>query len=826
MATDPKKYQKSDELDLKYEFLVSEHQRVAHELFETKKILDGILKSNSWKLTAPLRDWRHYSKKIFPLFRFKKTPLVRTDIIDLEEISPNTFKKTGASSYLAWGVKPSSKKQFIDSGWKAIQFQTTHPIYFHLSFDEGKGFTDLNKRFISITPQNRKIAIKFPSGIDGLNIKKIRIDLFETGENQNIGIESVQEIGSLQLLWLLIKSKIGPSPKYWITKIKKAFELYKTGGFHSIKLKLLGDEPTADYQEWIDLYDSISNDDISLMKSRISSFLIKPKFSVIIPTYNTHKDHLSTAIKSVLDQVYENWELCIADDASTKPEVKETLNKFAKSDPRIKVIYRQKNGHISEASNDALKIATGDYIALLDHDDQLRPHALYMMAEEINKNSNASLIYSDEDKINIVGTRFNPYFKSSFNYHLFLQQNYICHLTVIKKEIVDKVGGFRVGYEGSQDWDLFLRVIDSVDHSTIKHIPHILYHWRAIEGSTAQSSDFKPYALIAAQKALEDHFKRINHNAFVETLEAISQFRIHHPIPSPEPLVSIIIPTKDKAEILARCVNSILQKTTYKNFEILIIDNNSEEDATFKLFDRLTKDHRVSVTRDTGPFNFSALNNRAVTKTKGQILGFLNNDLEVITEGWLSEMVSYAVQPKVGAVGAKLLFPNNLIQHGGVVLGIGGVAGHSHKGQPKDSFGYFNRAYLAQSFSAVTAACLLVRRETFDKIGGFDEAELKVAFNDVDLCLKIKGIGLSNVWTPYSLLYHYESVSRGYEHSPEKFERFEKESRTMKTRWGETLNHDPYYNPNLTIQSEDFKLATPPRAARPWNQASKIKKLK
>ena len=782
---------------------------VAHKA-HLEELLDGIIHSTSWRITSPLRIVAALKRKFWPLLRFKKELFALVDSKDVVAFGEDGFKTKLGTPFIGFAKTDGSA---FTAGWKKVSFKINQTVYFHLSFDEGHGYSDLHKRFILLTPDHPHAAINIPEGV-----KKIRIDFFETGEPVFLKLLSIRALGSLQLGINMVLSKLGTRPKYWLPKLKKAYQLFRLGGFHSIKIKLMGDEQTQSYQEWIDQNDAIRADDIKAMKEHLQTLPFQPKISVVVPTYNTPEDLLKLTIESVRSQVYENWELCIADDASTAPHVRRVLETYAKKDPRIKVLIREKNGHISASSNSALSLATGEYVALLDHDDELRPHALYMNVAELNAHPDAGLIYSDEDKTNIAGTRYNPYFKCDWNPELFLQQNYVCHLTVIKKSLIDAVGGFRLGFEGSQDWDLFLRVTEQLSYQQIRHIPHILYHWRAIEGSTAQSSDFKPYAMIAAEKALNEHFVRIGQKASVEPITAISQFRIRYATPTgaDAPLVSIIIPTKDKLNILVRCVESILEKTVYPNYELIIIDNNSVEPETFAYFEAIKQHPRIRVIRDEGPFNFSALNNRAVAHANGSILGFLNNDLEIINDDWLCEMVSHVVRAQNGAVGARLWFPNQLLQHAGVILGIGGVAGHAHKGQPRSNFGYFNRSILTQNFSAVTAACLLIRKEVFEAVGGFDEKDLTVAFNDVDLCLKVDAAGFLNVWTPYAEAFHYESLSRGYEHSPKKFERFEKESRTMKTRWGKTLIADRFYSPNLTVQSEDFRMANPSRAEKPW----------
>lgn len=570
--------------------------------------------------------------------------------------------------------------------------------------------------------------------------------------------------------------------------------------------------PLSNYADWVARFDTLRTDTRNELRTRQLAFSYRPLISIVMPTYNTNSDWLAQVIESVQAQIYPNWELCIADDASPKPEVRATLEKLAKADPRIKVVFRPENGHISQASNSALALATGEWVALLDHDDLLSEHALFWVVECLNQHPDTDLIYSDEDKIDIHGNRSDPYFKCDWNLDLFYSHNLITHLGVYRTQIVREIGGFRVGLEGAQDYDLALRYIEACGQERIRHIPRILYHWRIHPESTAQSADSKPYAMLAGERALNEHFQRTGMAAKAELVNY--GYRVSYALPEPAPLVSIIIPTRNALALTRQCIDSIQTKTTYKNYEIIVVDNNSDDPAALAYFEGLRQQANVRVIRDERPFNYSALNNAAAKGAKGEVLVLLNNDIEVITPGWLSEMVSLALQPGVGAVGAKLLYPDNTLQHGGVVLGIGGVAGHSHKCFPRDHAGHKGRIGLRSSFSAVTAACLAVAKENYFAVGGLNETELTVAFNDVDFCLKLKERGFRNVWTPYAELYHHESATRGHENTPEKIARFEKESSYMKARWPEYLASDPAYNLNLTLEREDFSLAMPPRHAR------------
>lgn len=567
-----------------------------------------------------------------------------------------------------------------------------------------------------------------------------------------------------------------------------------------------------DYQRWIRNYDTLNSKIISRMKQRISEWGHQPTISIVMPTYNTDEKWLRAAIDSVLAQIYPNWELCIADDASTQPRVRQVLQEYARRDSRIKVTFRDKNGHISAASNTALELVTGEYVGFLDHDDTLAEHALFWVVQDINQYPNHKLWYSDEDKINENNERYDPYFKCDWNYDLFLSHNLVTHFAVYRADLIDKIGGLREGYEGAQDYDLVLRVIEQISPTEIRHIPRILYHWRAIATSTAVSPDAKPYALIAAQKAIAEHLERKHVKAKVmDSPEVQGTNRVQYLLPHAPPLVSLLIPTRNAVELVKMCVESILEKTAYRNYEILIINNDSDDPVALDYMERLEVAGKARVIDYPYPFNYAAMNNYAVEHARGEIIVLLNNDIEVISSDWLGEMVSHAVRPDIGAVGARLWYPDNTLQHGGVVLGIGGVAGHAHKAFPRGHVGYFGRAALLQNFSAVTGACLAVRKSVYLAVGGLDAEHLTVALNDVDFCLKMSEIGLRVIWTPYAELYHHESATRGYEDTPEKSARYEKERLYMKNRWENFLLMDPAYSPNLTLETQDFVYSWPPR---------------
>ncbi|WP_350601383.1 glycosyltransferase [Pseudomonas sp. 65/3-MNA-CIBAN-0223] len=564
-----------------------------------------------------------------------------------------------------------------------------------------------------------------------------------------------------------------------------------------------------DYTRWVEYYDTLDDNGRWRINEEIRKWANKPLISIIMPVYNPPIDLLREAIESVKAQLYTNWQLCLADDASTKPEVLAYLRSLADEDRRIKVVLRSENGHISRASNSALEVATGQYIALMDNDDLLPEHALYWVARTAIENPDVGVMYSDEDKIDTEGKRSSPYFKSDWNEFLFRSQNMICHLGVYRRDLVDTVGRFRPGFEGAQDYDLALRCVEQLQREQIIHIPRVLYHWRIHAGSTAMAGDEKPYAALAGVKALDEHLQRKGDIGKTELLP-MGMYRVHYQLPELLPLVSLIIPTRNAHGLVKQCIDSIKELTTYPHYEIILIDNGSDDPASLEYFAEIAKEENIRVMRDDGPFNYSALNNGAVREAKGSLIGLINNDIEIITPEWLDEMVSIALQPNVGAVGARLWYPDNRLQHGGVIIGVGGVAGHSHKYLPKGDYGYFCRAGLIQEFSAVTAACLIIKKSTFDQVDGLDGEHLKIAFNDVDFCLRVQEAGYINVWTPFAEMYHHESATRGQEDTPEKQQRFMKEITYVQARWP-NIQRDYAYNPNLTLDHEDFGLAWPPR---------------
>jgi lipopolysaccharide biosynthesis protein/GT2 family glycosyltransferase len=573
-----------------------------------------------------------------------------------------------------------------------------------------------------------------------------------------------------------------------------------------------------DYANWVRLYDTIHDEDREAIAKAVDEMADRPLISVVMPVHNTEEIYLRAAINSVRQQLYPVWELCIADDASTAPHVRSVLEYYRAIDPRIKVCHRSENGHISAASNSALALAEGSFVALLDHDDVLPEHALYMVAAALESDPDIDLIYSDEDKIDANGRRYDAYFKSDWNPDLMLSQNMFSHLGVYRRSLIEKLGGFRCGYEASQDYDLVLRAQKLTTVKRIRHIPHILYHWRAIPGSTALDSETKPYALVNARQAIADHLAESGITAEVLASPHPAFNRVRYALPEPTPRVTIVIPTRDRVDLLRKCIQSLLYRTGYPDIEILIIDNQSKEPETHAYYDQLRRDPRIGILFYDAPFNYSAINNFAITRATGSLLCLLSDGIEVITDGWLTEMASHALRPGVGAVGALLYDAEARIQHGGIITGFSGIAGHAYLGLARGDFGYFGRGVVVQNLSAVTGACLVMSRAVFDQIGGFNEKDLPKEYSDVDLCLRLREAGYRIVWTPHAELYHHEWDPRDRDTDPDRLERVSAAAGYMLSRWSNVIDRDPYYNPNLRLDGTAFGLAFPPRIDWQWRR--------
>ena len=587
--------------------------------------------------------------------------------------------------------------------------------------------------------------------------------------------------------------------KTYTIDIEELRKQNKPKGFLS---RLFGKESVAEggYEAWLARH---KVDKRTLRRQKHAAFAQKPLISIVIPLYCTPLPYLKELLESVRRQSYENWQLCLA-DGSPDDKVKEFIEKHYGREKRI--VYRklEENGGISVNTNEAVALAAGEYLMLCDHDDTLEPDALYEIVKAIN-DTGADVLYTDEDKVSMDGRHyFDPNFKPDFNLFRLRENNYICHIFVVKKSLTDETGLLRSEFDGAQDFDFILRCCEKAQKIT--HIPKVLYHWRCHMDSTAADPSSKAYAYEAGRKAVREHYQRLGIDAKVEMTERPGWYRSHVKVQG-NPLISVIIPNKDHTDDLELCLFSMTRKSTYRNYEILIVENNSEKEETFEYYRKLPDRYpKARVLTWEKEFNYSAITNFAAKEAKGEYLLFLNNDVEILTPDWMEEMLQNCQQENVAAVGAKLYYPDDTIQHAGVVLGLGGIAGHIMCRASKEDPGYFGRMISVQEISAVTAACMMVKKSDFDAVGGLDET-FQVAFNDIDLCMKFRAAGKKIIFTPYAELYHYESKSRGLEDTPEKQFRFDKEVKRFQEKWAQQLEMgDPYYSPNLSVTEGDCSL--------------------
>ncbi|MFM0354489.1 glycosyltransferase [Paraburkholderia nemoris] len=771
--------------------------------------------SFSWRATAPLRVTTRLLRKIkrvalipYQMFHSSSRPgfLPAREL----EVVDGGYISTGDDPQFA--ILPGWNG--ISPGWALLTIDVTtgeenlRPIlYAFAGEDGGQVFAYPISGYVKGC---EKRLIVLPAGV-----RSLRFDPTDRkGVRLQVNQLSVRNLGKLALVREGYAALDGVKRKNLMKAlfqgdVRTAKELVRNG--------IVGKYDKGEYSAWVELYDTLTEQDINRLRVLSDDLLKKPLISIVMPVYNPRPKYLRKALDSVLAQTYTHWELCIADDASTNPEVRQVLEEYIQKDSRVKVVFREVNGHISAASNSALERVAGEFTALMDHDDALPPHALYLVAEEINSHPDVDLIYTDEDKVDENDRRHDPHFKTDWNRELFYSQNFVAHMGVYRTSIVRKIEGFRVGFEGSQDYDFVLRFLLHTKADRIRHIPHVLYHWRIFPGVTSFSTDNPDASVETARRALVEYFEKVEPTAEVVPIRQFpGWWRIKRQPPAVLPRVSLIVPTRDRLEVLETAISGLLRETDYPNLEVIIVDNDSAEPSTLAFFDTVKKDPRVHVLRVSGAFNFSALNNRAAEIATGTVLGFINNDIEVIHADWLMELVTQVSQANVGAAGAKLYYANDRIQHAGVVMGLYGVAAHGHRHFPRNTIGYFGRPMLVQNTSAVTAACMVVPKAVFDEVGGYDEINLTVGYNDVDLCLKIRAAGYDVVFTPFAELYHLESVSRGENLTAAQIERDARERAYMLSRWRNEIAHDPFYSPNLTNKAEDYSLAFPPRTPKSW----------
>lgn len=770
-----------DDVELSY---VAEERKLNPVLFRE---INGkkITKEHYLWVNMP-KDWRKCKEmRIYDCFSGNKEMVIRIEREKLLDCDKRIEKSIDTAVITSEGWKIEG--WYIDTGKTKISFwdMDGNPVQMEMTY---VGREDVARAY----PENdRNEIVGFKARCTGKAPKIIRVHL-ESEDKQTDN-------------WVRVKKTTEPN---FFEKnkgmISKASAYYRQFGLQATVMRVgdkLGRREYTDYEQWARRRKPSRG--ILRYQQKIV-FEQMPKISIVVPLYRTPVKYLREMITSVRKQSYMNWELCLSDGSGENSPLTKILKAYEKKDERIRVIHNDKQLHISDNTNQALSICTGDYIAFMDHDDLLTPDALYECIRVINQDPETEFIYSDEDKVNEnSSTYFQPHFKSDFNLDMLRSVNYFCHLVVVKRELYRKVGNLNSYYDGAQDYDFVLRCVEQTDK--IMHIPKVLYHWRAHKDSTADNSESKAYYVDAGKRAIEGHYSRLGISATVTPTKIQGTYRTKYELQG-NPLVSIIIPNKDHIDDLDKCIRSIEEKSSYKNIEYIIVENNSQEERTFAYYRKLEAENkRVKVLYWDGKgFNYPAINNYGVKYANGDYILLLNNDTEIINADCIEELLVYCMRNDVGAVGAKLYYEDGTIQHAGVIVGLGGVAGHAFLGFSDEDPGYFGRAMMAQNLSAVTAACMMVKRSVYEEVGGLDEA-YAVAFNDVDLCMKIRKAGHLIVYNPYAELMHYESKSRGYEDTEEKIKRFASEIQLFQSRWCDFLEQgDPYYNPNLTLDRNDF----------------------
>ncbi|HEV8438571.1 MAG TPA: glycosyltransferase family 2 protein [Methylomirabilota bacterium] len=613
--------------------------------------------------------------------------------------------------------------------------------------------------------------------------------------------------------WLLHVMRLAVArPRRLFRLVRRAPAAWREEGLVGLKTRaraeMLGTPKVSgtDYRTWIRRYDGLSQEDREAIERRIAALAWRPRFSLLMRIGDPIERRVRQAIDSVLGQLYACWELCVIVGPSVRPDLERVLEEYRRRDPRIRLEREPR------ARDATARAWSGDFVADLGEEDVLPAHALFTVAAALAERPDTDLFYTDEDRIDERGDRADPHFKPDWNLDLLLSHNYLGRLVICRASLADRVDGMACGSRRTHDdlgYVTALRLAELTTGDRIHHIPHVLYHRRydpAVTGAVGGER---------AREAVRSYFERRGGGVEVTAIgDGRASHRLHYPLPAARPLVSLIIPSRDRCQLLNACVSSIVARSDYRPFELVIVDNGSREPDALAYLEQIGRDPRVRIVRDPQPFNFSALINAGVRAAAGEVVGLMNSDAMVISPGWLSEMVSHALRPEVGVVGAKLSYPDDTIQHAGIVVGIHGVCGHVHRHRTRDAAGYTGRARVVQQLSAVTAACMVMRREIFDAVGGFDEHNLAIAFNDIDLCLRVRALGYRTVWTPWAELYHREGASRGADYltSP----RFAQEIAYMKRRWASELAADPFYNPNLTLTGEDFELSFPPRVVKPW----------
>ncbi len=776
------------------------------------------------KMGVQIQPWKHTSA----LERFKDLDLVKGENVTLSVELP---ENVGNYKKLAiYAVREGRRILWFTIRAAELARRMGRPQYFiEEEIVDGKKHCQLRGWAVDAEPVDIRVFDQDKKPIPCTVQRNNRADVLEMFKEYPVPgkcgffIELEELKGNL--IYLVFRSKrgkavypVGLKPVMILQRkankyCRKAVRYYQSHSLGALFVKAAGklvqvSKKTIVYQKWLQKHLPGPRE---LERQRKEVFSNSPLISIVVPLYRTPPAYLEAMIESVRAQTYGKWELCLSDGSGADTLLRDILKEWESRDSRIRAVYHEKPLKIAENTNEAIRISRGDFVAFMDHDDQLTPNALYECVKAIDQDGEIQMLYSDEDKMSMDGHQFfQPHMKPDFNQDLLCTVNYICHLFVVRRDVLDRVGLLRPEYDGAQDYDLIFRCTEAVESAhrmeRICHIPKVLYHWRSHEDSTAEDPESKGYAFEAGQRAVQAHYDRVGIGAKVYPGEYPGLYRTRF-LRDWSPLISVIIPNKDHKEDLKRCLEALWEKSSYQNLEYIIIENNSEKEETFAYYNELEESGRkVKVVYWEGTFNYSAINNYGVKAASGEYYLFLNNDTEIINEDCIEELLGYCMRPDVGAVGARMYFEDDTIQHAGVVIGFGGVAGHCFVMQPRGYSGYCHRIICAQDYSAVTAACMMVPKEVFQEVGGFCE-ELAVAFNDVDFCMKVRRAGKLIVYNPYAELYHFESKSRGLEDTPEKVSRFNQEIATFEKRWPDILRRgDPYYNPNLTLDSQNFSL--------------------
>ncbi|MCA8020311.1 glycosyltransferase family 2 protein [Burkholderia metallica] len=764
----------------------------------------------------------------FPLSILRRTVSFKLNPIRglvLSESRPHEWISTEESP--VFELEPEGKKDEIPTGWVYIEAKLMRRgvrLVARLCVDTGAGYSDAESFVLPITRVGKvSHIVRLPRNVRGLRLEPLR------GEGVvEVDYFRITKISRIEKYFRVFERVAGDIRKFKGTSQAKKYNLTWTrllrdpDGIYTDCANLRFHSSPLDYTSYVCEFDTLHQRDIVEIKRHMAAFRQRPLISVLIPVGDASVNQVKISVQSIIEQIYVDWQLCLTADHSIDSEVVSYLTSVSGQEVRIKVAIGQTDRRLTTELNDALEMAAGYFATVVYPGDLLSPHALYFISVKLNESVDLDLVYSDEDEIDESGARGQAFFKSGWNPDLLLSHDMISHLAAYRTSLMRSIGGFRSEFEGGHDYDIALRFIKASKPTRIAHISRVLYHRRR-NGNLAFGSIYAEEDVCQAQeRALSDYLKDLP-GVVASRGNLPGTYRVKYQVPTPMPKVSIIIPTRDGGPLLKKCVQSVLHKTDYNNIELIIVDNQSKSEETTEYLQAIVESGKGKVLSYDFPFNYSSINNFAVEHASGEILCFLNDDVEAICSDWLSEMVSHALRPEVGVVGAKLLYPDGFIQHAGVVIGIGGFAGHVHKLYPAMHPGYAGRAVLVQNLSAVTGACMVMRRSLFVELGGFDEMNLPVAFNDVDLCLRVGESGYRVLWTPYAVLYHYESYSRGDDQaSPEKRARFQREKEYMIARWNVGNFLDPYYNDNLTLDREDFSLANFPKMDSPWRDLSEI----